>query len=375
MELQQLLNAAKDRTQLSDFGPTQFIEPLTVLIKSINEEAQLSERGKATQTDRLVNALSNRLRKQHLLKTHPEIHNETVQVAYVITSLPRTGSTMLQRLLGASPHLTATYWWETIFPLPFEGEARHENHLRLQAADSLIRLITGAAEGLETIHPMDPLAHDEDLMIIEQSFVSTMPEAMMYVPTYGAYVLQAEDDWVYKELIDYLKILQWQSPARANRKWILKSPNHMQHTPTILRLFPNAIVLMTHRDILQVMGSWFSLAESLRRADSDADVTKENVAHWTNRWHAGLQTLQSARATAPSRFMDIHYKDFLAAPLQTAAKIHQAANLPFNQQTESALTTWLNAHPRDARPSHKYALSDYGTDPETLKQRFKTLFS
>jgi hypothetical protein len=367
LTLENITAQAKARTGLNDFGPTHFEDPLQILIKSINDEAQLTEAGLAAQTERLTNALSNRLRKQHLLQTYPEILDETVSVAVVITSLPRTGSTMLQRLLGASPNLTATYWWETIFPLPVEGESRFENHIRLDHAKALIAMITGAAENIETMHPMDPLAHDEDLMIIEQSFVSTMPEAMMYVPSYGAYVLQADDAWVYDELVDYLKILQWQSPARAGRKWILKSPNHMQHVPTILRKFPEAVIAMTHRDIVQVMGSWFSLAESLRRADSNADLTRENVAHWIKRWGAGLQTTAAAREAAPDRFIDIAYTDLLAAPLRTAEAIHARAALPFGPDTHDALQAWLTAHPRDARPSHRYALADYGVDEATLQ--------
>jgi len=370
LNLETLTTQAKTRTGLDNFGPTHFLAPLSILIKSINEEAQLTEAGEAAQTERLINALSNRLRKQHLLATHPEIHAETVTVAVVITSLPRTGSTMLQRLLGASPSLTATHWWETIFPLPVEGESRFENHIRLDQAKALIKMITGAAENIDSMHDMDPLAHDEDLMIVEQSFISTMPEAMMYVPTYGAYVLQADDSWVYNELVDYLKILQWQSPARAGRKWILKSPNHMQHVPRILTQFPEAIIAMTHRDIVQVMGSWFSLAESLRRADSNADLTKENVAHWINRWRTGLAVTQQARQTAPDRFIDVAYTDLLAAPLQTAAAIHASAALPFGPDTREALQSWLTAHPRDARPSHKYALADYGLDEATLKAAF-----
>lgn len=367
LTLENITAQAQARTGLNDFGPTHFEQPLKILIKSINEEAQLTEAGLAAQTERLTNALSNRLRKQHLLQTYPEILDETVSVAVVITSLPRTGSTMLQRLLGASPNLTATLWWETIFPLPVEGESRYENHIRLEQAKALIQMITSAAENIETMHPMDPLAHDEDLMIVEQSFVSTMPEAMMYVPSYGAYVLQTDDSWVYDELTDYLRILQWQSPSRAGRKWILKSPNHMQHVPTVLRKFPEAVIAMTHRDIVQVMGSWFSLAESLRRADSNAGVTEQNVAHWINRWAAGLQTIATARAAAPDRFIDVAYTDLLAAPLHTAEAIHARAALPFGPDTHDSLQAWLTAHPRDARPSHRYALTDYGVDEATLQ--------
>ena len=370
VNIHDLMHQARLQTGLADFGPDMFIDPLTILVQSINDEAKLSEKGMAAQTARLINALSNRLRKQHLLRAHPEIHDEIVEVAAVITSLPRTGSTFLQRLLGASPYLTATRWWETIFPLPLLGEARHENHLRLQYAEALNRQISEAA-GIASMHPMDPLAHDEDLMLIEQSFVSTMAEAMMYVPTYGAYVLRADDRWVWLELIDYLKILQWQSPARAGRKWILKSPNHMQHAPTILSLFPRAVVIMTHRDIVQVMGSWFSLAESLRCADSDADQKADNVAHWMHRWHTGLAVARAARALSPHRFVDVAYTELVAAPLPAAAAIHQAIGVTFDTAAHDALQTWLRDHPRDARPSHRYQLSDYGLHADAVKQFFR----
>lgn len=380
MDIETLCAAARARTGLADFGPGNFREPLGVLIASIAREAELTERGLAAQTERLINALANRLRKVALLRAHPEIHDEPIEVAFVITSLPRTGSTFLQRLLGASPHLTATRWWETIFPLPLEGEARHENHLRLQQADALIRMITGAAEGLDAIHPMDPLAHDEDLMIVEQSFISTMPEAMMWVPSYGAYVLRAEDSWVWDELADYLKILQWQRAPRAGLgqgarppRWILKSPNHMQHIGAILRRFPQARVLMTHRDLRQVMGSWFSLAESLRCADSDAPRRQDNVAHWLARWQAGLTALAAARAASPARFIDIAYADLIADPIGAARAIHERGGLDFDPATESALRAWLAAHPRDARPSHRYDLAEYGVEEAALRARFAGL--
>ena len=370
LSLQSLLEDARRDTGLRDFGPDRFREPLAVLVRAINTEAELTPAGFAAQRARLVNALANRLRKVALLRAHPEIRGETVEVGFAIVSLPRTGSTMLQRLLGASPRLTATRWWESIFPLPFAGEGRTENHVRLQAAEALIRQITAAAAGFDAMHPMDPHAHDEDLMILEQSFLSTMPEAMMYVPSYGDYVLGADAAWVYDELHEYLQILQWQSPARQGRRWVLKSPNHMLHTPVILQKFPAAIILMTHRDICQVMGSWYSMAESLRRADSAADRSAENVAHWNRRWRAGLDAMLRARAAAPERFFDVRYDDLLADPVGVAAAIHARGQIPFDAADREALGSWLAANPRDNRPSHRYALADYGMDAAAVQALF-----
>jgi hypothetical protein len=144
--------------------------------------------------------------------------------------------------------------------------------------------------------------------------------------------------------------------------------------PRILAQFPEALIVMTHRDIVQVMGSWFSLAESLRRADSIANVTQENVAHWINRWRTGLEVTKAARATAPGRFIDVAYTDLLAAPLQAAATIHARAGLLFDATTHDALQAWLTANPRDARPSHRYALADYGLDETKLRETFAPVF-
>jgi hypothetical protein len=277
---------------------------------------------------------------------------------------------MLQRLLGASPSLTATRWWEAIFPLPMEGEGRTGNHIRIGLAEALIQQITAAAAGLDAIHKMDPHAHDEDLLIVEQSFISTMPEAMMYVPSYGNYVLYADAGWVYDELLEYLQILQWQTPERAARRWVLKSPNHMLHVPVILNRFPTAVIVMTHRDISQVMGSWYSVAESLRRADSDADRMAENVAHWNQRWRAGMDVMARARVDEPDRFFDVKYEDLLADPIAVAAAVHARGLLPFGAADRQALGDWLEANRRDDRPSHVYALDEFGVTADEVRKLF-----
>ncbi len=369
-----LMLEARRQTGLMDFGPERFIEPLTVLVDSITREAALTERGMAAQRARLVNSLANRLRKRALLAAHPEILQENVQVAFAIVSLPRTGSTMLQRLLGASPRLTATRWWEAIFPLPMPGEARGENHVRVAQAEALIRQITDAAGGLAAIHPMDPHAHDEDLLVVEQSFVSTMAEAMMYVPSYGQYVLTADAGWVYDELAEYLQILQWQSNERqgahAGRRWVLKSPNHLLHVPVILRRFPECVIVMTHRDICQVMGSWYSMAEQLRLADSAADRMAENVAHWNMRWRAGMDAVRAARQAHPERFFDVAYRDLLVAPLDVVGEIHARGAVPFGAAEHAAVQGWMDANPRDGRPSHRYSLAQFGETEAAIRALF-----
>ena len=180
LEPDALMARAKANTGLDDFGPGHFLEPLTVLTRSMREEADLNEAGIQMQGGRIVNALENRLRRQALMKAHPEIADEKVEVGAIIVGLPRTGSTMLHRLLAASPRATAMVWWETIFPLPRDESGAADIAARKADAEALVEQLVSASAGFDAIHPMDAHAHDEELPLIEQSFISNIPEAMMY---------------------------------------------------------------------------------------------------------------------------------------------------------------------------------------------------
>lgn len=366
----QLMDRARTATGLSDFGPDHFLEPLEVLTHAMREEADLNARGIAVHGERLINALENRLRRIELMKRHPEIACQEVDVGVVIVGLPRTGSTMLQRLLAASPKATATYWWETIFPLPRGEISTEEIAARKADAEVLARSLVETSSGFEAIHPMDALAHDEELTLIEQSFVSNIPESMLYVPSYGEWLLKADQTAAYGELTEWLKILQWQNPARAGQKWVLKSPHHLTAVQTVLDTFPNAVIAMTHRRIEHVMGSWYSMVASLTGGNTDTDFASRQAAHWTQRLERNLVDMFAAREQAEDRFVDIHYRRLLEKPLACARDVFSSAGIPVDSADEAAWSGWLESNKRDNRPSHKYDVADFGISTADLQRDF-----
>jgi len=375
LTLSALMAAARQATGLDDFGPNHFLEPLEVLTASMRDEAQLNERGLAAHTARLENALANRLRRVDLMRRVPAIAEEQVDVAVVIVGLPRTGSTMLQRLLGASPKATATYWWETIYPLPrtqpaSDAERTQDIDARQADADRLAKDLVASSAGFEAIHPMNAFAHDEELALIEQSFMSTIPESMLHVPSYGEYLMGADQSAAYLELIDWLKILQWQDPSRLGQKWVLKAPHHLTAVQTVLDVFPQAVLAMTHRRVEHVMGSWYSMVASLTGGNTDTDFSREQAANWTRRLHGGLEGMFAARSDAEDRFVDVHYKALLSDPLGAATRTFEAARIPVDAADEAAWRAWLDANRRDNRPSHKYDVADFGISADSLKQQF-----
>lgn len=365
-----LMARAKAGTGLDDFGPDHFLAPLTALTRSMQEEADLNEAGVQMQGGRIVNALENRLRRQALMKVHPEIADEQVDVGAIIVGLPRTGSTMLHRLLAASPHATAMVWWETIFPLPRDESGAADIAARKADAEALVDQLVGASEGFEAIHPMDAYAHDEELPLIEQSFMSNIPEAMMYLPSYGAYLLDADQTHAYGELVDWLKILQWQDPSRRGRKWVLKAPHHLTAVQTVLDTFPQAVIVMTHRRIDHVIASYSSMVGSLTGGNSDTDFRAAQAAHWSARLKRNLEDMIVARNKNNDRFVDVSYRKLLADPVGHAIAVFAAAGVPADETDIAAWKGWIGGNQRDNRPSHKYDLADFGIDADALRRDF-----
>lgn len=365
-----LMAKARSATGLSDFGPDHFIEPLEVLTRAMREEAQLNEHGLATHKARLTNALENRLRRIELVKQHPEIADEEVSVGVVIVGLPRTGSTMLQRLLASSPQATATLWWETIFPLPRDESGPVDMAARKADAERLAQDLVASSTGFDAIHPMDAYAYDEELSLIEQSFVSNMPESMLYVPSYGEWLLNADQRRAYGELVDWLKILQWQDPNRRGQSWVLKCPHHLTAVQTVLDVFPQAVMAMTHRRVEHVMGSWYSMVASLTGGNTDANLGSAQAAHWTQRLRRNLVDMIAAREGAEDRFVDVHYRSLLAEPLNHARRVFTAAGITPNARDEAAWQDWLGGNKRDNRPSHNYAVDDFGIAADDLRRDF-----
>ena len=365
-----LMARARASTGLDDFGPAHFMEPLAALTRSMRDEADLHEAGIAMQGGRIVNALENRLRRQALMKAHPEIADEQLDVGAIIVGLPRTGSTMLHRLLAASPRATAMVWWETIFPLPRDESGAADIAARKADAEALVAQIVGASEGFEAIHPMDAYAHDEELPLIEQSFMSNIPEAMMYLPGYGAYLLDADQTHAYGELIDWLKILQWQDPSRRGRKWVLKAPHHLTAVQTVLDSFPDAVIVMTHRRIDHVIASYSSMVGSLTGGNSATDFRAAQAAHWSARLKRNLEDMIAARSRQNGRFVDVSYRKLLADPVGHAIGVFAAAGVHADEADLAAWKGWIDGNQRDNRPSHRYDLADFGIDADALRRDF-----
>ena len=171
----QVLAAAQSNTGLTDFGEDSFREPLSVLLRSLREEAPLNELGRITLRARIVESLETRLKTQNWITRHPEILDEVIDAPLVVVGLMRTGTTMLHRILASDPRHHAAMWWETRFPAPNRDMRWDEPDPRIPPAEAEVAAILAADPRQASIHPWDALAPDEEIMLLEQSFLSQAP--------------------------------------------------------------------------------------------------------------------------------------------------------------------------------------------------------
>jgi len=358
-------------TGLSDFGDTWFFANIDALIPALNSEARLSEAGVGSASAMIVNGLANRLRHVELVKRHPEILDETVEVAAVVVGLPRTGSTMLHRMLASAPGMTGTRWFETQNYSPMPGERRGETHLRREVAKGFLDYMLATIPDLMSIHPMSIDQPDEELIILGQLYSSTMIEGTYHVPGYARWLTENDRVQCYRDLRQILQSLQWQDPSRAGAKWVLKTPGHLLALDAVIEVFPKAKIVMTHRDPVATVPSYCSMEHSLYQMVSDRVDPASVAAFWVPRLAELLDRFMAVRGqVAGQNFIDVRYADLLGDPIGEGTRVLEAAGIAVTDAVRAGMAEWIEANKREDRAPHKYALEDFGLVRSDVEQRF-----
>jgi hypothetical protein len=357
---------------LEDFGDLWLVEPLEVLLNSLRTEARLTAAGAEIERERIVAALTNRLRLTDAIHRNPEILREQPRVAAVIVSLPRTGSTMLQRLLASTPAFTAMRWWEVFNYAPVPGEERGNPQKRRAAGQEIIDAFLRGNPDLITSHPYQLEAPEEETPILGQFFMGTLMEGFAYLPSYVEWLKTQDHRRVYRELRKVLQFMQWDDRTRHAKRWILKSSAHLASLGALCDEFPEALIIMSHRDPLQTVPSVCSLMTMLHALECE-QVAKIVVGRFTaKRWAWNLERFMEWRSRLPAaRFHDIPYRDLIEEPVAAVSHVLSRLGEEITPSTRAAIDSWLDANRRDKRPQHRYTLAEFGLFDDELRTDFK----
>ncbi|MEM9013718.1 MAG: sulfotransferase [Pseudomonadota bacterium] len=366
-----LLTEARGQAHLDDFGDPWFFPHIDHLVGTLNSEARLNLEGAFGARTTIVNSLVNKLRHIDLVKKHPEIRKEDVQVAAIVVGLPRTGSTMLHRMLSAAPGMTGVKWFEAHHYVPLPEEGRGETHQRREAASALMAYMLDKIPELMSIHPMSIDQPDEEVIILGQLFSSTMLEASYYIPSYARWLAQQNPLHAYRDLKEILQSLQWQDPARKGARWVLKTPGHLMALDAVRAVFPEAKIVMTHRDPKSTVPSYCSMEQTLYRLGSD-EINAELVAgYWPERLKDLLKQFMDARENVPPGvFIDVAYADLISDPIVQASRVLKGVGVEDIDLMMGGMSEWIEANKREDRAAHRYSLGEYGLTADAVDEMF-----
>ena len=372
LDSQALVKEAQSRAELSDFGDTAFMEPFEVLVKSLNTESNLSAAGYEMQRERLTSILVNRLQTEYWYQKHPEISQEKLDNPVVIVGLPRTGTTMLHRIMASDSRFYAPLWYEVRGPAPRPGWDFVSTDERIVAAEAEVKYMLDNSPDLAAIHPMDAQGADEEIMLLEHAFYSAVPEAYSNVPSYTAWIKSHDNTPGYQYLKKLLQLLQWQKKRCGinAQRWLLKTPHHLQQMAVLFKVFPEAQIIQTHRDPVQTIPSYASFIYALWILCSEEVDTKRIGELWGELLADGMRHTEAVRAQYPERFLDLWYRDTLKEPISVIEGAYEFIGIPLTDEARQAMNEWRKENPREARPPHIYKGSTFGYTDEGIKQAF-----
>lgn len=369
LDVDGLLDAARAKTGHDDFGDDWFLEPLGVLTTALVDEARLSELGLTLTQQRLTALLADRLRLRALQSEHPEILDEDVTIAAEICGLPRTGSTLMHRLLASAPNVTSTLSWETSYPLPFPGEGP-DAELRKQRAKQRYEMFMEMSPDFGDIHTIEWDGPEEDVILLDRTFTSMSYDSFYWVPTYGAWLRGFDQAPAYRELREWLQALQWQDAGRKGKPWILKSPHHLTAAETVLDTFPGCKIVMTHRTPTQAVPSYASMVCAISGQYSDSVDPKAVGPYWNDMFVSSLQQWSDVRKRRPERFVDVQFKNVLADPITEASRVMTELGLPSQTAAFEEYMERNRAQRQGGHGSHSYTAADFGLSEAQLEKNF-----
>lgn len=373
LDAKSLMDRARAETGLSDFGDPWFETPLHALVTHVNRDAGLISPDSSAGV-RIQSALSDRLKLVQYCKDHPEAADEQIELACAIIGLPRTGSTMLHRLLAAVPQFTALWWWETAFPFPLLGESCDDPTPRQDAAKQMVDWLLTQWPDFESIDPMDAMAVNEEVVLLDRTFLSTTYDSMMPIHAYGHWQAEQDHAPAFRDLYRFMQVIQHQrvQQGEMRRPWVFKTPHHlMGGIGGLLSVWPDVKLVMTHRHVGQVLPSYCSMCASLSINSSTTYRQDQQGAHWSRRFRTGLERLEVLRGQLPvGQIIDVRYEETVSDPAGVAARVVTQLGFEVDAATQAALAACVQANAREARPRHKYSADEFGLSSDGIEADF-----
>ena len=371
MNVDAIVAAAVEQTGLDDFGDAGvpgFRQGLEAYVDSLDGEAQLNELGGLALGPAVTAALVNRLKVVDWATTHPEVRDEQIEAPVVVIGMFRAGTTFLSNLLDHDPANRALLAWESQDSAPPPTPETRRSGPRVDAAQGGVDMLEMLNPAISAIHHESAADPTECIAVMGQAFQSISWEAVANVPTYGAWWRAADSAPAY----DYHRlVLQVLQSGGVRGRWTLKSPHHAMDLDALVATYPDARLVLLHRDPVALVGSVCSLIRTMSSTFSDADHRAYIAAHWTDTLEEMVRQIDDFRTRRPEHpIVDVAYADLARDPLGTLRGIYADLDLAPGDGFRG-VQDHLRAHPGREFGSHSYDVGEFGLTEAEVRERFR----
>jgi Sulfotransferase family len=362
-----LLDQAREATGLDDFGPDDFREGYGRLRDEL-DSAGLSTDGAAAACQQILGHLAGRLRSIAGFGAHPAAMARPIRRPLIIMGIVRSGTTALHKLLSMDPQFQGTEHWLTFAPQPRPARADWAANPDFERADAGLKAMIEIAPEMLDDHGMAVDAVEESLHLLPQSFCSNMFPSQFVIPKYDAWYRATDDSFSYRHFADNLRLIGANDPDRT---WLLKNPTDTFSLRQVLSVFPDAMVVQTHRDPVQAIPSIVNLLAGAHRIYRGANVDLNAIfAREQGFWSEAMRRADAVKATSPGKVLDIFFNDFVRDQMATVACIYDHFGLVLSSGTEMSMRDWLVSNPRKSTKLQRFTAEDYGHPTEGLSEAF-----
>jgi len=363
--------AASRQAGLSDFGPEDFAAPLAKLLESLESETRLSLFGRYFARRQLLELLGHRLELADWRKRRPEIADQEIRRPLFILGLPRTGTTLLYGLLAEDPSNRVPLSWEIDQPSPPAETATYETDPRISSTAARFDQVNRLAPGFQTIHPVGALMPQECIVPTASAFMSLRFQMCFDVERYDEWLLEQDMRPAYEH---HHRFLQHMQSRHAGERWILKSPGHLGPLDTLFDVYPDAMVVQTHRDPLRVIPSVAHLEYTMRLVSSDevdaSRVGRQMLEVWSRLLAQGMDA-RDRHPEREERILDLSMQAVVADPIACVERVYAHFDLPLSEVARDRMQAYLARHPKDEFGVHRYSLEAFGLEQEAVDAAFK----
>jgi hypothetical protein len=356
---QQLHSEAIARAGHIDFGSEDYLEGLRMVLQSLADD-RTNTRLRQIVMGHALDALVGRLHSEAGWKAHPQCLKNPIVAPLIVTGMPRTGTSLLHQLLSNDPQFQWMPNWIAMAPRVRQARSTWESDPVFRASLESLEASFRENPQLRAIHNAEAALPEECIRTMVQSFVTMRFVSTLPLPRYERWFFDRDEVPSYRRFADNLRLIGAREPDKT---WLLKNPSHAIGIHSLLKVFPDARIIMTYRDPRDSIASGASMI--LRSAG--ASWRKEEVgAHRLRIWAIGAKRLEEARVADPDRFAEVGYDDLLGNPLQVVRQIYQRTGLMLNESVESSMRTWLQNNPQGKHGAHVYSLEQVGLDPHRI---------